>query len=188
MLHALEYPIWNYITQTFDYTRSYEQALAFSTRLLAELEKNRAVIPPKKLGKYLFLVFHFVFRNLDKLDRWEDYLALWNKLENIRLTSAPTMDDDKADNFHSMILQEETFRAFELLLKYLDYRKAVIVRKLEKSRHGAKLGNLFHEKQADLTREEIRERFEWIINFRMTGVYHFDPPASRQRRMRRGKS
>ena len=69
LLNALDYPIWNYITQTFDYTRSYEQGLAFSTRLLAELEKNRKEIPPKKLGEYLFRVFYFVFRNLDKLDR-----------------------------------------------------------------------------------------------------------------------
>lgn len=183
LLHALDYPIWNYITQTFDYTRSYEQGLAFSTRLLAELEKNRKVVPPKKLAEYLFRVFYFVFRNLDKLDRWDDYLALWNKLESIRSVSVSNMDG--AQSFHSIIFRDNTFRAFELLLKYLDYRKAVIVRKLEKKQRGAKLGNLFHEKQTDLTSEEIRERFEWIINFRLTGVYDFNPPASKQRRTRR---
>ena len=153
LLQALENPIWNYITQTFDYTRSDEQGLAFAARRLAELEKNRTVIPPKKLGEYLFRVFYFVFRNLDKLDRWEDYLTLWNKLESVRLVSAPAVDEDKADNLNSLLFPDETFRAFEQLLEFLDYRKAVIVRKLEKNRRGAKLGNLFHEKQADLTKK-----------------------------------
>jgi len=182
LLQALEYPIWNYIIQTFDYTRSYDQGLVFAMRLLAELEKNRKDIPRNKFGKYLYCVWHFIFSNLDKLDRWEDYLLLWKKLESIRIVRA--RGTDEIDTGKSVLVRDETIKAFETLFLFLDHRKAVIERKLEKQKNGARLGNLFHERQTDLTTEEIRERFEWIMNFRLTGVYDFNPPASRQRRMR----
>ena len=38
---------------------------------------------------------------------------------------------------------------------------------------------------SDLTTEEVKERFEWIINFRTTGEYDYDPPASRLQEKRK---
>ena len=42
------------------------------------------------------------------------------------------------------------------------HRKAVIERKLDRQRRGAKLGNLWHATQNELSAAEIRERLEAV--------------------------
>jgi hypothetical protein len=186
LLSALEYPTWNYIIQTFDYTRSYEQGLAFATKLFEELEKQEKQIPREKLEKHLQLIYHFVFKNLDKLDRWGDYLALWETVrENVKIYISYPKTSRNEEGIAAYITREGSKSIYVHFLWSMRHRKVVIERKVEKKKSGAKLDNLLHEQQGDLTPEEVRERFEWIKNFRMTGLYDFDPPASRQRARRR---
>jgi hypothetical protein len=42
-----------------------------------------------------------------------------------------------------------------------------------------------HEQQAELTLDEIQERFDWMMKFIETGKYDFSPPASMQRETRK---
>ena len=53
--------------------------------------------------------------------------------------------------------------AVEVHVLYLAaHRQAVIARKLDRQRRGAKLGNLWHATQDELSEAEIRERLEAV--------------------------
>jgi hypothetical protein len=188
LLSALDYPVWNYITQTFDYTRAYDQALLFSTNLLKELERQKEKIPPKEYNRHLCHIYGFLLKNLDKLDRWEDYLELWDKiLLNIKAGTKYVKEKRHQEGIEAYIMQEEHEYIYVHFLWSQKHRKEVIERKIAKKKSGRRFSNVLHERQNDLTAEEVRERLEWIINFRTTGVYDFNPPASRQRAKRREK-
>ncbi|MBU2530444.1 MAG: hypothetical protein KKD35_05335 [Elusimicrobia bacterium] len=186
LLSALEYPTWNYITQTFDYIRAYEDALIFAANLLQELEKNRDKFSQKKYEENIFFIYFFVFTNLDKLDRWEDYLDSWERvLRNVKVGHKYPLDIKREVGITPYIIKESNDAIYVHFLWSLKPRKELIERKLEKKRKGKKIGNLLHAQQSELTTEEIKERFEWIVNFRSTGVYDYDPPASRQKERKR---
>jgi len=181
LLLALEYPTWNYITQTFDYTRSYEDGIIFAAKILQELENNKDKFSKKEYESKIWLIYFFVFKNLYKLDQWENYLESWEKvLKNVRVGFIYSKDKLSEEGIEEYILDiNETTIHIHFLWNLIDQKEAV-KRKLEKKRNGKKIGNLTHQQQSDLTGEEIKERFDWIINYRITGEYNYDPPASKQ--------
>ncbi len=64
----------------------------------------------------------------------------------------------------------------------LKNRREVIQRKIDRRERGKKLGNLYHARQSDLTEAELQERVDWLLKFFSSGIYDFDPPASRRNR------
>ena len=181
LLSALEYPTWNYITQTFDYTRSYEDGIIFSAKILQELENNKDKFSKKEYENKIWLIYFFVFKNLYKLDQWENYLESWEKvLKNVRVGFILPKDKLSEINIEEYILDIDETTIYVHFLWNLKDQKETVKRKLEKKQSGKKIGNLTHQQQSDLTKEEIRERFDWIINYRTTGEYNYEPPASKQ--------
>lgn len=158
LLTVLDGTIWNYTMQVLDYTRSYEYGLEILTKLLGEVEKEKDSLEIKIYERCLHLIYWKLLDFLDKLDRWEEYIEAWERIyKNVKING-------------------KTFQV-------APWRKRCIEGKLEKKRAGKYPGKL-HEQQSELTPEEVQERYEWMMKYRTTGIYDFNPPASRQRKKR----
>ena len=128
----------------------------------------------------------------DKADLWEEYIENWKiiKQKSIELKLGSVYSNEFRD-FHfsrgcKEFVIEDTPSGFMLSFLYETVnRKALIERKLEKAKKGEKIKGYLHEQQEDLTPDEIKERYNWLIEFFKTGEYDFEPPASRQKAERR---
>jgi len=190
ILWLLSYPNWNKVLQVIDYTRSYEVGLQTGLNILKILENNIDQIPSKKYKDYIKTIYLFILQNLDKLDLWEEYLSAWEgilKNTNLSMTYSKESKKFHGKEFESFILSEDANYIYVNILWTLSHRKKIIERKLAKKKKGTKIGNLLHKKQEELSLKEIQERYNWIIKFVETGVYDFDPPASRQQKRRQNE-
>jgi lipoprotein NlpI len=103
---------------------------------------------------------------LDKLDRWEEYLLVWDQLRantSFALTYArrPHLASQDIEPF---ILRDEGDLIYVHFLWHTAHRKSLIERKLAKLQAGKKLGNLLHSQQDELSDSEIRAR--WNVSRR----------------------
>ena len=84
---------------------------------------------------------------LDRMDRWEEYLEVWNRLlRDTKVVSLSAVDS------HS---ETQLAGAFDYLLPGDRSSKGSDWRKLKQKRVGRKLGNLMHHRQEQLPAEEI---------------------------------
>lgn len=175
---------WNYLMQTFDYTRSYEDGLVFLTKLLGEIEKEKDSLSKEHYEKCIELTYYKLLDYLDKLDRWEEYLEAWERIfQNVKIGLTYSNTVLSRSGISPFILKVDKSYVHIHFLWMGHSRKERIERKLEKKRAGRYPGKL-HEQQSELTPKEIKERFDWMVKFRTAGIYDLDPSASRQRKKR----
>ena len=161
----LAYPWWSLIRQAIVDTRSYDRGLDAGLRLLSHTDTYRDVLAPRELESHVTTLGLFILEMLDRLDDWEGYLATWHLL---RTHTSCSLTYERAARFtHGprmtpFILGEDTRGLLVHVLYLAAHRKAVIERKLDRQRRGAKLGNLRHATQEELSEEEIRERLEAV--------------------------
>src|SRR5438445_5225326 len=86
------YPTWNYFIQSLVESRSYEKGLDACLLLLQYTEENRQRLSTKESERNLQALYSFLLTLLDKLDKWEEYLTVW---EGLRLNTALTVCYDK---------------------------------------------------------------------------------------------
>ncbi len=94
----MSYPMWNYLMQAVLRTRSYEEGLDGGLLLLSYTEQCRQSLPEREYRSNLIKLYRFILLMLDKLDRWEEYIAVW---ESIRANT--TLEDTyvkSAREFH----------------------------------------------------------------------------------------
>ena len=161
----LAHPCWSLIRQALIDTRSYDRGLDAGLRLLSHTDTYRDVLAPRELEAHVTTLGLFVLEMLDRLDDWEGYLATWHLL---RTHTACSLTYERAARFTQgprmtpFILGEDA-RGLRVHVLYLAaHRQAVIARKLDRQRRGAKLGNLWHATQDELSEAEIRERLEAV--------------------------
>ncbi len=161
----LAYPWWSLIREAIIDTRSYDRGLDAGLRLLSHTDTYRDVLAPRELEAHVTTLSLFVLEMLDRLDDWEGYLATWHLLRthtSCRLTYERGARLTHGPRLTPFILGEDAggLRVHHLYLTA--HRKAVIERKLDRQRRGAKLGNLWHATQNELSAAEIRERLEAV--------------------------
>lgn len=159
----ISYPTWNYVSQAIFTTRSYEAGLEGALLLLRLTEHYKPKIEKKEYESNLRHLYSFVLSMLDSLDRWEEYLDLWERL----FREAPLADTYSKDarNHHGAKIEPFVVGEDEHIL-YIHFlwgtqdRKEVIERKLLKKRSGKRIDYLLHAQQEQLTDSEIQRRLE----------------------------
>ena len=161
----LRHPAWSFIRQAIVDTRSYDSGLDAGLQLLGHTETYRDVLDQQEIESHLITLCSFVLDMLDRLDEWEGYLAAWHLVRSH--TSCCLTYESGAQFTHGPRLKPFILAEHGGLMRvhflYLTlHRKAVIERKLERQRRGAKLGGVRHASQDELSDAEIRERFEAV--------------------------
>lgn len=159
----VSYPTWNYVSQAIFTTRSYEDGLEGSLLLLRLTEYYKPKLEKKEYESNLRQFYSFVLSMLDSLDRWEEYLELWDKL----FREVPLADTygKGARNCHGQkikpfVVEEDEHTLYIHFLWGTQDRKEVIKRKLLRKRSGKRFDYLLHAQQDKLTDSEIQGRLE----------------------------
>ncbi len=105
---------------------------------------------------------------LDKLDLWEEFARAYDQLlEHTRLPLGVYAERSRAghlENGAGPFILADVPGGFTVHFLYgLRCRREVVRRKIDQRSRGARLGNLHHARQSDLTEEELRERVEWVV-------------------------
>lgn len=167
-----KHPNWNYIHQLIIKTRNYEKGIFAILFLIEKLEIYKSKLTSEEyeeIGKSLYLFFLHL---LDKSDRWEDYLQVWEQLKReckFHLNYVKSARFSHEDDFEEFILEETEYELHVHFLYFTSYRKKVIERKAFKKSEGSKLGNLYHATIDELSENEIKERIAWVNQ--IFGVY-----------------
>lgn len=164
----ISYPTWNYVSQAIFTTRSYEVGLDGSLLLLRLAEHYKPRLQKKEYESNLRSLYSFVLSMLDCLDRWEEYLDLWEKLFR-EVPLADTYGKD-ARNYHGekmepFVLGEDEHILYVHFLWGTQDRKEVVRRKLLKKRSGKKIDYLLHAQQDQLTDSEVQRRLERLAQW-----------------------
>ena len=155
-------PARHYLLYAVVATRSYPEGLDAAVLLLRLTEANRSRLDKEEYQTNLTFLYYFLLTVLDKMDRWEEYLRVWERLQQktkVVSLSAVQADDPLANDDS----------VYADVLSLTDYRKELIERKLERQRAGKKMGNLLHARQEELPEEEIQERLERILRWCRSG-------------------
>lgn len=164
----ISYPTWNYVTQAIFATRSYEAGLEGSLLLLRLTEDYKPNLEKKEYESNLRSLYSFVLSLLDSLNRWEDYLELWEKLfREVPLSDTYSKD---ARNFHGakiepFVVGEDEHILYVHFLWGTQDHKELIERKLSKKRSGKRINYLLHPQQEELTDSEIQRRLERLARW-----------------------
>lgn len=161
------YPTWNYITEIVIKTRAYEQALTATSVFIQIVEKNKDDLASDEFEKMMSRLCIFILDMLDRLDYWEEYLNVWNQLRentSFSMTYNPSVLDHSKQRISPYIIKKDQNFLYVHFLYFKSHRKDIIERKLKRKQQGKKLGNQFHTSQADLSMDEKRERFNWMMN------------------------
>jgi hypothetical protein len=164
---------WNLIIETLDYIRSYELGLEIGLRFLQYAEIFKDSFSEKEHNHHLRTLFLFILHYLDKLDKWEEYLHLWKVIrENTNFTIQYTKNvkeeqkhivEEYFDSIDQYIISEEEKTLQVHFLYCISNRKKVIERKLTRKQAGKKLGNQFHARQEELSQEELKRRYNFMM-------------------------
>ncbi|MCX6600767.1 MAG: hypothetical protein NT025_04300 [bacterium] len=163
----VNYPAWNFYSQAFIRTRSYEQGLEGAMRLIELTREFRDQLSNREYNSNMASLWFFVLNMLDRLDRWEEYLAMWDRL---RADTAFTWSGSTAtlrricgSELDPWVICENDKQVQVHFLWGTLRRKGIIEKKLLKSREGGKIRNMVHRKREELSEEEIQERFDRVV-------------------------
>ena len=186
LIDLMEYPLWNYVTQVFNYTRAYADALTFCSKMYDELQKSKSRFSDSEFNSKICSLYLFELLCLFKLDRWDDFMDNWNSIfRNVKVSNKYSKRVKDKPEIQDFILGEDQTAIFVHFLWGIHSKKKSVERKIQKRNAGKKIGNLLHEQQCELSSQEILERFDWIVKYRSTGEYDFSPPALRQKLKRK---
>lgn len=169
----LSHSIWNMLVETIDYTRSHELGIDKGLELLMYAEENQKCFGVEERQEHLEKLYLFILHELDKLDRWEEYLDAWDKIQtntgfSITYSKRTKYEDanpqrGQFEDMRPYILFEDRTNLYVHFLYSISHRKKIVERKLGRKKAGKKVGNQFHAQQDDLSDEEINRRFDSMI-------------------------
>lgn len=131
--------LFNPIIEVYRYTRTYEQGLFMAEYLIDTLNEHTHQVTTDEWNEWMMYFLHLQIKMLDYLNRWEDYIACF-------------------DQVRQAIANGQLDATYNYL--FLPNRYEVIQRKIDKKKHGYKLGGLMRHQQNRLTKEEIDYRFD----------------------------
>ena len=151
-------PTRHYLLHAITATRSYQEGLNAVVHLLRLTEAKRTKLSRDEYQTNSTFLNYSVLDLLDRMDRWEEYLAVWERLRRrTKVVSISRVEMTEATP------DDETVYADVLL--FTRHRKELIERKLQRKQAGQKLGNVLHARPEELSEEEISERLERILGW-----------------------
>lgn len=127
------------IAEVYRYTRTYEQGLSVAEYLIETLNKCIHQVTTDEWSKWMASFLHLQLNMFDYLNRWEDYTACFEQVRQ-------AMADGQLDAHYSYLFSSNRYE--------------IIQRKLNRKKHGYKLGGLLRHQQSQLSEEEIDDRFD----------------------------
>lgn len=131
------------IVEVYRYTRTYEQGLSVAGYLIETLNEHIHQVTTEEWNKWMVYFLHLQLKMLDYLNRWEDYIACFDQVKQ-------AMTNGQLDASYDYL--------------FLTNRYEIILRKLDKKKHGQKLGGLLRHQQSQLTKEEVDYRFDRALH------------------------
>jgi len=159
----LSYPGWNYFTQSIKATRAFENGLDACLVLLRYTEDIREGLSVKEYERNLQTLYTFLLIVLDHLDRWDDYLSLWENLRkntNFSATYAKEGLQLHGNRIQPFILGEDGEYILVHFLYGMSDRKELIKRKQALQRSGKKARK--HTRQEELSNKQIEQRLQKV--------------------------
>lgn len=135
MKALLSYPLCNWVNEYFNYTRDYESGLNYVRYCRDIIEVNKEQISPSEGEKWDMYLITLKLNMLDRLNLWQEYIEYFDSL-----------------------IDKKTY------LYYLSARYEIIKRKLNRKNIGKKTDHLKRHQSYMLTEEEMKLRYEAIIN------------------------
>jgi hypothetical protein len=166
--YLLTYPVWGIAQQFVVRTRSYKEWLRFVRVLLRAAFIYQDQFTEHEQRSFFPSLFYSLLYMLDKLDRWEEYLACWHVLRehtsfySIYAADAISRHGGRIDPF---VLSHHGSICHVHFLYGDSHRKRIIERKLAKQISGRCVDNMRHAPRSELSPDEIRSRIVWLIEF-----------------------
>ncbi|MBU9711115.1 hypothetical protein [Evansella tamaricis] len=124
-------------------TRNYDAGLELADLFEQLVAKNRSLLTDRDLDDCQLLIVQLKLTCLDHSDRWNAFINYYDDLSQF-------------DNYSF---------GMRSLLNVQKRRYAVIKRKIDRASKGKKLGNLVHQKQSELSNEQILNRAKQVIDW-----------------------
>lgn len=165
----LRHPLWGLIAETLICTRSYEDGLRVADKLLELSERYRTRMAQEQYLTNVKSLLRFSLNMLDRLDRWDEYLKLWTELRgrtdlvDVIRNASTTLRRHYGSELDQWIIREDSSALHLQFLWATGSRRNLIEKKLHKQKTGGKLGNMRHARPSELTTEEIRQRYEFML-------------------------
>jgi hypothetical protein len=162
------YPVWNMATQFIKHTRSYKEGLEVAELLLRAAHTYRDELHNKEVSRSIPLILYFTLTMLDKLDRWEDYLSLFDLLRSSTDFYSVYAEDSVTLHPACFLNYKVGEEGLGLRIHFLynqNHRREIIQRKLKRKKEGKSIGHLLHARQDELASADIRYRIEWLIGW-----------------------
>ena len=154
---------WAGLVQAVLATRSYAAGLDAGLLSLRVTDLHREHLRQREYVAHRKRLYWFILELLDRLDRWDAYVALWGYLRTHTAYALALQSQARHDARLAPFILEEDARGLTVhFLWLIQHRREVIERKLDRQRRGARLGNLRHAAQDALSDAEIRERLEGV--------------------------
>jgi len=167
------YPAWNIVLQAFNSLRKYEKGIDFGFILLSYTESYKDILKQNHYYRNKRSAFCLILIMLDKADMWEEYLSAWTQIwENTKIReycSAHCKNANGKCSSEYLICQDERSDYIHFLSGF-EYRKRVIERKIRRQKNNKKIGNMLHDTEFDLTKNERMERIDRINHIFKTNI------------------
>ncbi len=157
---------WAGLVQAVLATRSYEAGLDATLLLLRVTDLHHEHLSQRECAAHRKQLYWFILELLDRLDRWDTYLALWEYLRThtpYALALQPRAGQPHDARLAPFILREDAHGLTVHFLWLIQYRKEIIERKRRRQRRGGTLGNVWHATQDELSDQDIRERLDAVV-------------------------
>jgi len=158
-------PGWDILTAIAFRTRAYADGLEAALRLLAATERFRHRLTRAEYRRHQTRLYLFALTMLDRADRWEDYLMVWESIldrSDLTIRYSEESPDVHGPQMLPYIRRHQGQTVAVHFLYSQLHRKELIERKLAKASTGRRTGNLLHARAERLTGEEIKQRLTWI--------------------------
>lgn len=159
---AMSYPTWNHILAAIRTMREYNAGLQGGLTLLEMTYYYRRELPKPEYESNQRVLYLFILDMLDRLDRCDEYLRVWEQIRAGTLLTFNYAKEAKSRKDIQPFIVDDRKDPIAVHFLYLaSPRKRIIERKMARSKYRP------HAKREELTESELRIR--WTELLRVAG-------------------
>lgn len=164
MKALLSYPLWNWTSQYFLYTREYEKGLDFIEHAYSIIYANGHRVSPSEYEKWDSKLIIKKLVLLDYMNSWDEYIEYFDEVFDTKkysITYSNTVKENIQDKY---IISEDEQYLYVHFLWSMNERYTIFCRKSNRQKAGKKTDHLRRHHKYMLPEDEVKRRFEAIIN------------------------
>jgi hypothetical protein len=159
---------WNFVRQMIDRTREYDTGLYGVRVLIAFAEKHRHELDDRLGSTYLAFLYFFELDMLDRLDRWNAYLARWDELRSQVHIAFECHADESwwklyGEKARAYLVRQDGDRAWFHFMRGQENRKKLSERKIARAAAGKSTKADQHHPKEELPTEEVERRIAEML-------------------------